>query len=293
MPTSDQRIFRGLSASILSIVNATTQRLKATFLPERFTPVVGNCTTIGSTVVADVEDVATVTVSMKNTGTVAMAAGTFLYEVSPNSTTGADGDWFSIVGGRSSAASNLDTSMVGGSLAANAVVAYGTEFDVAGYKMFRIRCSVAVTTNAIATFTIRRSAVSTTVQAVVSVNAGTVTAAISGLPTPTTVIRASTADTNAVNIRNAAATLWAIAVSNQSASPRYLKVYNKASAPTLASDIPVQVIAVPAGSYAVLQYGAVGTRFSAGISVAITGGAADTDTTAVLANEVKLMVSYS
>lgn len=74
---------------------------------------------------------------------------------------------------------------------------------------------------------------------------------------------------------------------------RYLKFYNKASAPNVGTDVPVLVIPIPATSVTHANFGILGHRFATGIALAITGGIADTDTTAIGASDVKVLTSYA
>lgn len=64
----------------------------------------------------------------------------------------------------------------------------------------------------------------------------------------------------------------------------------------LATDIPAMIIPVPAAvsgvpGVATLPIGFSGLRFALGLGLAITGGAADTDATAVAAGQVKVILS--
>lgn len=126
---------------------------------------------------------------------------------------------------------------------------------------------------------------------------GTVTATVTGgttLPvTPTQSFVNSAATTNATNTKNAAGTVWSVQVSNINAATRYFKMYNKASAPTVGTDVPVIVIPIPAGTVQTIDGGSNGIRFGTGISWALTAGAADTDTAAVSASEHKVAISYT
>jgi hypothetical protein len=70
-----------------------------------------------------------------------------------------------------------------------------------------------------------------------------------------------------------------------------VKLYNKATAPTVGTDVPEMVIRVLAGSNIELTPGLQGYRFPLGLGIAITGLAADTDTTAVAAGQVKVKLS--
>lgn len=103
----------------------------------------------------------------------------------------------------------------------------------------------------------------------------------------------SAASTNATSAKASTATLYSLAVANNGASAAYLKLYNKASSPTVGTDTPVATIMIPAGGSANVPLNDVGVSFSAGLAYAITGGAADSDTTAVTANQVTGFLSYS
>ena len=102
----------------------------------------------------------------------------------------------------------------------------------------------------------------------------------------------SAATTNATSVKNTSASLYSLVASNTGASIRYLKLYNKASAPTVGTDIPVLTLPIPAGSFINPPLGAMGARFATGLAYAITGAAADADTTAVAAGEVKVKLDY-
>lgn len=101
----------------------------------------------------------------------------------------------------------------------------------------------------------------------------------------------SGAGTTATSVKPIQGTLYGFAVSNSSTSVRYLKFYDKATAPTVGVDTPLQVYMVPATYvyYVVLPFG---TWFNNGIAIAITTGAADSDTGATGANEVIVNIFY-
>lgn len=92
----------------------------------------------------------------------------------------------------------------------------------------------------------------------------------------------SAASTNATLVKNAAGNLLELTAYNPTATAGYLKLYNKATAPTVGTDIPVLTIPLPVtapGTPAVaLNFGQIGKRFSAGIAMAITAAAVATDT---------------
>jgi hypothetical protein len=99
----------------------------------------------------------------------------------------------------------------------------------------------------------------------------------------------SLATNNATSVKGSAGTLYGLEVFNTSAATVYLKLYDKASAPSPASDTPVKVIAVPATSGAiggVVRSYPVGIAFTLGIAYALVTGAGDTNNTAVGAGDV-------
>lgn len=103
----------------------------------------------------------------------------------------------------------------------------------------------------------------------------------------------SAATTNATSVKASVGVINDITISNNGASPAYLKLYNKASAPTVGTDVPIRTIMCPAGQTVVSGFSTYGLRLMTGIAFAITGGAANTDTAAVAANQVIVGMSYT
>jgi hypothetical protein len=99
----------------------------------------------------------------------------------------------------------------------------------------------------------------------------------------------SAATTNATSVKASAGDLFKIAGNNTVASKRYLKLYNKASAPTVGSDTPVLTFVLPLSAPFAIDLGATGQYFSTGIAYAITGAAADADTTALGAGDIECL----
>lgn len=104
----------------------------------------------------------------------------------------------------------------------------------------------------------------------------------------------SAASTNATLIKASPGTLGFLCASNINSSPRYLKVYNSAVAPTVGTTVPVFTFLIPgntagAGTNVAIA-SAKGINFSAGISISLNTGVADTDAGAVAANEI--VVNY-
>jgi hypothetical protein len=102
----------------------------------------------------------------------------------------------------------------------------------------------------------------------------------------------SAASTNGANIKSSAGNLYGISVMNASASTKYVRLFNLSTAPTVGTSVPIMVVAVPATSSKEIEY-VPAVRFGTGLAVAITGGAAATDNTAVAAGDVQLLVTYA
>lgn len=129
-----------------------------------------------------------------------------------------------------------------------------------------------------------------------TITVGSVTTA--GTPTPPTNYSSnSAATTNGALIVTATTGVQAVFATNNGAGAAYVKLYNKATAPTVGTDVPEMLIPVPAalggvpGVSAPIDCGFNGLRFPLGLGIAITGGAADNDTTAVTAGQVKVKIS--
>jgi hypothetical protein len=128
----------------------------------------------------------------------------------------------------------------------------------------------------------------------VNVKAGSV----NSIPTRTSVSNSLTASrvvaaasTNATNLKASAGNIAALDVFNVATYPVFLKLYNKASAPTVGTDTPTWTIPVPAGGGFSRDF-LYGEYFSTGISYAITKLQADSDTTAVAANDVTGRIAW-
>ena len=111
--------------------------------------------------------------------------------------------------------------------------------------------------------------------------------------TPTQTFTNSAATTNATLTKGSAGTVWSIVVTNTNAATRYLKLYNKATAPTVGTDVPVLTIPVAAGATVQIDGGSNGIRFGTGIGWALTGAAGDADATAVTAADTKVAIAYT
>lgn len=105
----------------------------------------------------------------------------------------------------------------------------------------------------------------------------------------------SAATTNSTSVKGSAGQLYWLHVINLNAAVRYLKLYNKATAPTVGTDVPVHTFAIPAntaGAGFVLPL-TVPLTFATGIGLALTTGVADNDSGAVAANEIIVNGGYA
>lgn len=122
-------------------------------------------------------------------------------------------------------------------------------------------------------------------------NVGTLPLTSGGL-TPSMTI--SAASTNATSVKGSAGQLYTVFASNINAAVRYLKIFNKATAPTVGTDVPVLVFAIPgntAGAGLALD-STHGFALGTGLAFAITTGVATADTGAVAANELVINLGY-
>lgn len=93
------------------------------------------------------------------------------------------------------------------------------------------------------------------------------------------------ATTNATPLKASAGQLYTIDVFNTAAYNVFLKLYNKASAPTVGTDVPVMTIPVQAGG-GYSKTWPMGLPFATGIAYAITKLQADSDTTVLVAGDL-------
>lgn len=99
-------------------------------------------------------------------------------------------------------------------------------------------------------------------------------------------IVSAAASTNATSAKASAGDVISITATNTTASLKYLKIYNKASAPTVGTDTPVLTIPLQPSNVPTMINIPGGLYCSTGIAYALTGAAADADTTALTAGDV-------
>lgn len=126
---------------------------------------------------------------------------------------------------------------------------------------------------------------------------GTITNAINvgskttgGLTTHTLI---SAATTNATSVKASAGTVYGIQASNTGAAVAFVKLFNKASAPTVGTDVAVKTLIVPAGGGIVVPINDIGLSFGTGVAYSITALATTADTTAVALAQVVVNIDYA
>ncbi len=103
----------------------------------------------------------------------------------------------------------------------------------------------------------------------------------------------SAASTNATLVRAGTTRVAYVMASNTNAAVRFLKLYNKATAPTVGTDVPVHTLALEGsavGRSTILPVGHL--ELPLGFGFATTTGAADTDAIAVAAGEIIINYCY-
>ena len=264
-------------------------RLKVASKPASYAATVGNVTSATSTVVVNTERFSNLMIHCAGT----FAGVNCTFEGSLNSTNGTDGNWFAVQAIRSSA-NTIETTT--GVLAA--APAYAWELSVNALRYFRIRATAWTSGTQVwtlipgtyATEPIPGAQVSGTQPVSGSLTSAGTTTNTPATPSPSNIN--SAANTNATVVKGSAGTLYNIGASNTGGAAAFIKLYNKATAPTVGTDVPVLTLVVPASGNVDFDLGPMGHRFATGIGLAITNLAADTDTTAIAASQVKVLTSY-
>lgn len=101
----------------------------------------------------------------------------------------------------------------------------------------------------------------------------------------------SAATTNATAVKTTPGVVYGWYNSNVNAAVRYLKLYDKASAPTVGTDIPKLTLILPTNGAPAIQL-PQGISFTTGIALALTTEATDAGTTAVAVSEIVVNLFY-
>ena len=251
-------------------------RLKVSAKPASYPDITGNITATqpvistpvaGGTVEGDVSRASNIMAFC--TGTFSTVNCTFEGSLEA---TGAS-NWFGIQAIRTNA-NTIETTT--GNLSAQPV--YGWELSVNALRRVRVRATARTSGTQSWRFVQGTYATEPIPGAQVSATqpvSGTVTITN---PTGTTYNVVTAASTNSAVVKATAGTLYEITISNPTATAAYVKLYNKTTAPTVGTDVPVLTQAVAAGATVALNFGQVGKRFATGIGIACTAAAAASDT---------------
>lgn len=102
----------------------------------------------------------------------------------------------------------------------------------------------------------------------------------------------SAATTNATLVKSSAGRVYGYQLANTSASWRYVKFYNKATAPTVGTDVPLHTLPLAPNTTTDLNL-TIPITHATGIGIAVTGSPADNDATAIGAGEVVGTIFYA
>lgn len=272
-------------------------RLKVSSKPASYPDITGDITAIQATIGVPVAGGTVAGDVSRCSNVMAFCTGTFstvncTFEGSLEAS--GDTNWFGVQAVRS----NANTiELATGNLSAQP--AYAWELSVNALKRLRVRATARTSgtqswrfvQGTYATEPIPAAQASAT-QAV----SGTVTATVTPPAPATPYFVNSAATTNGALILTGTSSVHSLWATNEGASPAYVKLYNKATAPTVGTDIPEMTIPIPAAASGVPgvanpNMGFIPFRFALGLGIAITRNAVHTDTTAIGAGEVKVKLS--
>ena len=277
-------------------------RLKVASKPASYADITGDITAIQATIGTPVAGGTVQGDVSRASNVMAFCTGTFstvncAFEGSLEAT--GDTNWFAIQAARTNsntieiATSNL-----------SAQPGYAWEMSVNGLKRVRVRCLTRASGTQSWRFVLGTYATEPIPAAQVSATqpvSGTVTATVTaGTVNPvvpaTPYFVNSAATTNGALILTGTSNVSSFYATNEGASVAYVKLYNKATAPTVGTDVPEMIIPIPAAASSVPgvanpNIGFHGFRFALGLGIAITRNAVFSDTTAVGAGEVKVKLS--
>ena len=282
----------------MTILNLDEEgRLKVASKPASYPDITGDITAVQATIGTPVVGGTVAGDVSRASNVMAFCTGTFstvncTFEGSLQDT--GDTNWFGIQAVRSNA-NTIETAT--GNLSAQPV--YGWEMSVNALRRVRVRCTAR--TSGTQSWRLVQGTYATEPIPAAQVSAtqpisGTVTATVTPPAPATPYFLNSAATTNGALILTGTSSVHSLWATNEGASPAYIKLYNKATAPTVGTDVPEMIIPVPAAASGVPgvanpNIGFIAFRFALGLGIAITRNAVFSDTTAVGAGEVKVKLS--
>lgn len=271
----DADVTDGADATPTGLHTDAAGRLKVSTSASACPVVTGNLSAAAGAVALDVSRCAGVVVHAK--GVFAGVAAVF--EASLDSTNGVDGTWFGAQASRSNA--NIIETATG---TMGSSPTYAWELSTNGYRWFRVRHTAW--TSGTATWVLSPTTHPTEPVPAIPAHPVTGSGSFAIVPAATSVLVYSlttAASTNAASVKATAGSLMELTVSNPTATPAFVKLYDKATAPTVGTDVPKVTIPVAAGAIVALNLGLLGKRFSVGIALAVTAAAAATDVAVAVA----------
>lgn len=233
-----------------------------------FLPTTGSLTAVGSVTAANLNDACSALVVLQGT-----FSATVIFEGSGDGT-----NWFALQAARADTNSAITTAGLALAFTAQTI---GYKLDLNGAVSFRVRISAYTSGTMNVLIAPSPHSMQPTpyvaLASVIGINASTST---TGMSTSKLI---AAAGVNATLIKGSAGKVYSYAYENDSATKVYLKFYNKATAPTVGTDVPFITIPVKPAEKIVFNND-IGITFSLGIGLAVTGAAADSDTTAVSAS---------
>jgi hypothetical protein len=190
---------------------------------------------------------------------------------------------------------NAATRGVGTTITANGIY----QFDVSGYTSVRVTATAAMTGTANMLLNATSFALTNGLgtPAILSGTAsigdvgGSVRSTSGGLSTPNRLVSAA-AGNNATLVKATAGRVYKITGYNAATALRFLKLYNKATAPVVGTDTPVDMFALLPSKDFGIDFEILGRSFTTGIGFGLSTGAADADTGALVAGDILAMNTY-
>jgi hypothetical protein len=189
--------------------------------------------------------------------------------------------------GGAQALTNLNTAVQSANIASATQGIF--QADVASFQAVRLTALAAVTGTATVSIGGTSANGMTGLDTPVTIAGGLT---IGTLPSGTGANLTAAATTNATSVKATAGNLFELTLDNFSAAPKFFKLYNKASAPTVGTDVPVLTVEVAANASRTIEFGNIGKRLATGIAYALTGAQAVADTTALAAGDMHVSLTY-
>lgn len=235
---------------------------------------------VGDVARIDVRGYGSATLSLEG-GAVALAGGTVIIEAT-NVDNPMQSDFFPVIAAASGSVTGATTTPLWvGALAPGVTLSNAYRINAAGYTYVQARMMARTSGDIVAQW----AKDTMPVEPVPAAPAPATTVTVNP-PSGTNHNLVTAASTNASNLVAAACNLDELTISNPTATPAFVKLYNKATAPTVGTDVPIVTIPVPANGFVSVPFPNTGKRFATGLGIAVTAGQPATDVAATVAGIV-------